>query len=98
MHGRFLFLFLFLLLMAPALDFVAGDLLGYGGYVVGVTDGPRDSGGNPTDPGDGGTPPPEPPDDPQHSPEPGSLVLGLIGLGAVSATWMRRKRSPAPLA
>lgn len=52
--------------------------------------GPTDSGGGPTGPSDG---PPDPPDGPpEQSPEPGTLVLGLLGLGATSLTYLRRRK------
>lgn len=82
-------------------------LVCYAGYVIvtpptGVTELPKDDtgsggGGDPKD--DTGNPPgpvdetPDPPDEPPaDTPEPTSIVLGLIGLSASSVAYVRRRR------
>ena len=56
-----------------------------------VIDPPPDNSGEPIDPID---PPIDPPDEPplEESPEPGSIVLGLVGLGVTSLAYVRRRR------
>lgn len=74
---------------------LAPRAFGYGGYVVasepetGVVDAPKDdSGGSSTDHDD---PHDDRSEDAQENPEPTSLVLGLLGLGITSFTYLRRR-------
>jgi hypothetical protein len=49
-----------------------------------------------TDDPNGPPPPPPPPPPPQQSPEPGTLVAGLVGAGAFLVRYYRRHRAKVP--